>query len=94
MAYSFEFSCETDKTREDGTYLTYPTFLELCGEGVEPVLAGRQQFVLAHLPAPRLGGVAGPRLPGVGSDHLPELPLLLTFLTNHDRSVFLQASLK
>ena len=77
-----------------GPYLTYPTLLELSGHRVEPVLAGRQQFVLAHLPAPRLGGVAGPRLPGVGSDHLPELPLLLTFLTNHDRSVFLQVNLK
>ena len=66
-----------------GTDLTYPAFLELRGERVEPVLAGRQQFVLPHLPAPGLGGVAGPRLPGVRSDHLPQLPFLLAFLTNH-----------
>ena len=66
-----------------GTYLTYPTFLELRGERVEPVLTGRQQFVLSHLPPPGLGGVAGSRLPGIRSDHLPQLAFLQTFLTNH-----------
>ena len=66
-----------------GTYLTYPAFLELRGERVEPVLTGCQEFVLSHLPAPGLSGVTGSSLPGIRSDHLPQLAFLQTFLTNH-----------
>ena len=52
--------------------LADPALLELCSgrQGVEAVLLGRQEFVLAHFAAAALCSVGSAALPRVGSDDL------------------------
>lgn len=49
--------------------------------GVEPVLAGSERFVLAHLAAAALGGVSRSRFPWVRGDYLSQL--FLALVTHH-----------